>query len=248
MPNKAIMRAKQNRAASLGQSSRLYKMGNTGAFVPGGQGFGSKNPSIGSFKTLQYVEQVRTSDCRGGASVKELGACVADATLVYNAITDYTNPDGELFKLVDQFKLPKATSKESTNLVNSITELKDEVSIAINSADKLFKEIPNIDKEWKLVKMTLQKSGSATEDAEEITKAVENLKKIIDDTKTFKNTHLTQIGTQADIVNKKGEKVNTDINSIVEYVVNLQNASDKFKSFAKETLMGSNGDRITVTD
>ena len=67
MPNKAIMRAKQNRAASLGQSSRLYKMGNTGALVSGGQGFGSKTPSIGSFKTLQYVKQVRTSGCGGTA-------------------------------------------------------------------------------------------------------------------------------------------------------------------------------------
>tara|TARA_B110000046_G_scaffold162805_1_gene177341 strand:+ start:6589 stop:6864 length:276 start_codon:yes stop_codon:yes gene_type:complete len=77
MPNKAIMRAKQNRAASLGQSSRLYKMGNTGALVPGGQGFGSKNPSIGSFRTLQSTKQVRKAGGNNVCNVKDyLGVSV----------------------------------------------------------------------------------------------------------------------------------------------------------------------------
>lgn len=67
MPNKAIMRAKQNRAASLGQSSRLYKLGKTGALVAGGQGFGSKNPSFGSLITLQSTKQVRMKRVASGS-------------------------------------------------------------------------------------------------------------------------------------------------------------------------------------
>ena len=66
MPNKGIMQAKQKRAGSLGQSSRLYKLGNTNKMVAGGQGFGRSNPSIGSILTLQTIKQVRKA---GGSNI-----------------------------------------------------------------------------------------------------------------------------------------------------------------------------------
>jgi hypothetical protein len=210
MPNKAIMRAKQNRAASLGQSSRLYKIGNAGALVPGGQGFGSRNPSIGSFRTLQYVEQVRTSGGGGGASVKELDACIADATLVYNAITDYKNPNGKLSQLV-----------ESTNLSNSIKHLNDDVNSAKAFAGNI--KISN----WGAVKLTLKECGVSDDFATNITEIVNNIKE-------FDRVHLTNISTKTGVVN-------TNIGDIVK-------ASENFKSFATDTLIGSNKNRITSTN
>jgi hypothetical protein len=66
MPNKGTMQAKQKRAGSLGQTSRLYKLGNTNKKVAGGQGFGRSNPSIGSMTSLQTTKQVRKA---GGSNI-----------------------------------------------------------------------------------------------------------------------------------------------------------------------------------
>ena len=54
MPNKAIMNAKQKRAGSLGQSSRLYNIGNK--LVPGGQGF--NNLQLNNDSTI-YLKRIK---------------------------------------------------------------------------------------------------------------------------------------------------------------------------------------------
>jgi|SaaInlStandDraft_1057018.scaffolds.fasta_scaffold29569_3 hypothetical protein len=61
MPGAGIMRAKQNRAGSLGQSSRnFFALGCTlGLKKPGAQGFGIHNASIGSTQSLNNVKQKR---------------------------------------------------------------------------------------------------------------------------------------------------------------------------------------------
>ena len=66
MPNKGIMRAKQKRAASLGQSARFYLLGVPKQVakkgyvkVAGGQGYGKTNPSIGSMVSLGITKQIR---------------------------------------------------------------------------------------------------------------------------------------------------------------------------------------------
>lgn len=55
---KGIINAKQKRAGSLGQSSKLFKMGNK--LVAGGQGVGYSSPSIGSLVPLQTSKNIRT--------------------------------------------------------------------------------------------------------------------------------------------------------------------------------------------
>ena len=54
MPGIGIMRAKQKRAGSLGQSSRFCILGctSTSKKIPAAQGFGYKNPSRGSMVSL----------------------------------------------------------------------------------------------------------------------------------------------------------------------------------------------------
>lgn len=60
MPGKGIQRAKRLRGGALGQSSRFYYLGsNSFAKIPGGQGFGKTNASIGSMKSLGIIKQNR---------------------------------------------------------------------------------------------------------------------------------------------------------------------------------------------
>ena len=60
MPNRGIMRAKQQRAGSLGQGARFYYLaGQSFATIAGSQGFGKTNPSIGSMKSLGVMKQNR---------------------------------------------------------------------------------------------------------------------------------------------------------------------------------------------
>ena len=81
MPNKGTMRAKQNRAGALGQSARLYKLTvptsvSTKGYVhvPGGQGYGKTNPSIGSMLSLGIAKQTRKAGgnnvCKSEQSIK----------------------------------------------------------------------------------------------------------------------------------------------------------------------------------
>ena len=68
MPSRGIMRAKQKRAAALGNSARFYLL-NTGTasyHVPGGQGFGQHNANIGSMLSLGIAKQTRKA---GGNNV-----------------------------------------------------------------------------------------------------------------------------------------------------------------------------------
>lgn len=68
MPSRGIMRAKQKRAATLGNSARFYKL-NVGGMtyrVPGGSGFGQHNASIGSLFSLGIAKQTRKA---GGNNV-----------------------------------------------------------------------------------------------------------------------------------------------------------------------------------
>jgi hypothetical protein len=60
MPNRAIMRAKQKRAGSLGQSSRFFTLG--GRSVAGASGFGKANPSVGSLTAKMNTVRNRTSN------------------------------------------------------------------------------------------------------------------------------------------------------------------------------------------
>ena len=57
------MRAKQKRAASLGQSARFYTLGGVQTGYAkggaGGQGYGKTNPSIGSMVSLGITKQIR---------------------------------------------------------------------------------------------------------------------------------------------------------------------------------------------
>ena len=67
MPGRGVMRAKQNRAGSLGQGARFYVLG--GKMVQqtaGAQGYGKTNPSIGSMKSLGVMKQNRNA---GGNNV-----------------------------------------------------------------------------------------------------------------------------------------------------------------------------------
>jgi len=61
MPGAGTTRAKQKRAGSLGQSARLYtlktKAGNIK--IPGAQGFGYRNPSVGEMEAISVVKQIR---------------------------------------------------------------------------------------------------------------------------------------------------------------------------------------------
>ena len=57
MPNRAIIRAKQRRGATLGQSSRYYILNNVKS--PGASGFGKTNPSIGSMKSINQIKLAR---------------------------------------------------------------------------------------------------------------------------------------------------------------------------------------------
>ena len=57
MPNRAIIRAKQRRGATLGQSSRYYILNNVKR--PGASGFGKTNPSIGSMKSINQIKLAR---------------------------------------------------------------------------------------------------------------------------------------------------------------------------------------------
>ncbi len=54
MSGNTIMRAKRNRAGTFGQSSRMYTLNrfDTSKKIPGGQGVGFHNPSIGSMLSL----------------------------------------------------------------------------------------------------------------------------------------------------------------------------------------------------
>ena len=74
------MRAKQKRAASLGQSARFYILNIKGGqkkdvLVPGGQGYGKTNPSIGSMISLGITKQIRKA---GGNNICKKGARTAD--------------------------------------------------------------------------------------------------------------------------------------------------------------------------
>ena len=57
MPNKGTMNAKQKRAGSLGQSSRLYNIGNK--LVPGGQGFNNLQLNNNSTTYLKRIKKKR---------------------------------------------------------------------------------------------------------------------------------------------------------------------------------------------
>lgn len=59
MPNRAIMRAKQRRGATLGQSTRMYLL--NGKLTAGAGGFGKTNPSVGSMRTLNQIKLTRTA-------------------------------------------------------------------------------------------------------------------------------------------------------------------------------------------
>ncbi len=69
---RGLLRAKQRRAGSLGQSARLYRLSvgsglQRRAFkVPGAMGFGQHNPSIGSMLSLGVIRQNRRA---GGNNV-----------------------------------------------------------------------------------------------------------------------------------------------------------------------------------
>jgi hypothetical protein len=72
MPGKAITNSKRNRAGTLGQSSRFFNIygkqvtsSAEGAFK-GGQGWGTHNPSIGSFLSLGIFKQNKNA---GGNNV-----------------------------------------------------------------------------------------------------------------------------------------------------------------------------------
>ena len=52
MPGRGIMRAKQKRAGSLGQSSKFCTLGCSGKKIASSQGFGYNNPSRGSMVSL----------------------------------------------------------------------------------------------------------------------------------------------------------------------------------------------------
>jgi len=62
------MRAKQKRAATLGNSARLYNLNAGGKTyrVPGGGGFGQHNANIGSMLSLGIAKQTRKA---GGNNV-----------------------------------------------------------------------------------------------------------------------------------------------------------------------------------
>ena len=66
MPGAGTTRAKQKRAGSLGQSARLYtlktKVGNVK--IPGAQGFGYRNPSVGQMESISFVKQTRIKQDR----------------------------------------------------------------------------------------------------------------------------------------------------------------------------------------
>lgn len=67
MPGRGVMRAKQNRAGSLGQGSRFYTLdGKMFQQSSGFQGYGKTNPSIGSMKSLGIMKQNRNA---GGNNV-----------------------------------------------------------------------------------------------------------------------------------------------------------------------------------
>lgn len=65
MPGKGITNAKRNRAGALGQSSRFFNIYGKqvsssahGAFK-GGEGWGTHNPSIGSFYLWEYLSKIK---------------------------------------------------------------------------------------------------------------------------------------------------------------------------------------------
>ena len=60
MPSQGIMRAKQKRAGSLGQSARFYPLhigGGQVKNIPGAQGYGQHNANIGSLLSLGIAKQ-----------------------------------------------------------------------------------------------------------------------------------------------------------------------------------------------
>ena len=68
MPSRGIMRAKQKRAATLGNSARFYNLNANGTThrIPGGAGFGQHNANIGSMLSLGIAKQTRKA---GGNNV-----------------------------------------------------------------------------------------------------------------------------------------------------------------------------------
>lgn len=71
MPGRGVMRAKQNRAGSLGQGSHFYVLG--GKMIQqtaGAQGYGKTNPSIGSMKSLGIMKQNRNAGGNNVCNVK----------------------------------------------------------------------------------------------------------------------------------------------------------------------------------
>ena len=87
MPGISITRLKQRRAGSLGQSSMmLYGRGYNGnKKVPGGQGFGINNASIGSMVSLEHAKQKKLDIC----------ACGIEQEPIDN------NPSLPLFSIID---------------------------------------------------------------------------------------------------------------------------------------------------
>jgi len=63
MPGFGTTRAKQKRAGSLGQSSRLYTLKTPTGLkkIPGAQGFGKYNPSFGNMLSLGHIKKTRSS-------------------------------------------------------------------------------------------------------------------------------------------------------------------------------------------
>ena len=68
MPSRGIMRSKQKRAATLGNSARFYSLHANGKTyqIPGGGGFGQHNANIGSMLSLGIAKQTRKA---GGNNV-----------------------------------------------------------------------------------------------------------------------------------------------------------------------------------
>ena len=88
MPSRGIMRAKQKRAASLGQGTRFYYLGgNSITRIGGGQGFGKTNPSIGSMRSLGVIKQNRNA---GGNNI------CAETEFINTYYTQQVSVDKEL--------------------------------------------------------------------------------------------------------------------------------------------------------
>lgn len=123
MPGKGIQRAKRLRGGALGQSSRFYYLGsNSFAKIPGGQGFGKTNASIGSMKSLGIMKQNR----KGGGN--NVCSDTAYSSYKYTQLIkgDIPFPFGTLIYLNGTTRLlGKIISKQSNQSESATLQLLD---------------------------------------------------------------------------------------------------------------------------